>query len=133
MLFAIVAFCVLHVAQLPNMLVAQHAVQTSLAEAWWARVHDHPETSEERLFATSNLASSLYAAGKYVESERVEQELLLLKKRICGPEHPSTLKTMGTLAASLAGQGKHADAERIQRLLLEATRKCFGAEHRGVA
>ena len=78
---AIVAFCVLHVAQLPNMLVAQHAVQTSLAEAWWARVHDLPETSEERLFATSNLASSLYAAGKYVESERVEQELLLLKKR----------------------------------------------------
>jgi hypothetical protein len=40
----------------------------------------------------------------------MHREVLEVKRRVLGPEHPSTLMTAGNLANSLQHQGKHAEA-----------------------
>ena len=59
----------------------------------------------------------------------MERELLDLKRRVLGPEHPGTLTTMNNLACSLGSQGKHAEAEQMQRELLHVQRRVLGPEH----
>ena len=59
----------------------------------------------------------------------MERELLDVKRRVLGPEHPDTLTTMGNLACSLCDQGKHAEAEQMFREVLDLQRRVLGPEH----
>jgi hypothetical protein len=104
-------------------------MQHGLAEEWWLRVRDQPAESEDRLAAANNLASSLRGQGKYAEAEQMEREILDVRRRVLGPEHPHTLKKMSNLGCSLHGQGKHAEAEQMQRELLDVQRRVLGPEH----
>jgi hypothetical protein len=76
-----------------------------------------------------NLARSIGGQGKHAEAEQMQRELLDVKRRVLGPEHPGTLATMGNLARSLDGQGKHTEAEPLQRELLDVKRRVLGPEH----
>jgi hypothetical protein len=105
------------------------AMRTGLAEAWWSRVCDEAEESEERLAAAGNLATARVGDGQYAEAERIEREVHSIKRRLLGEEHPETLRSANNLAMSLSGQGKHAEAERIQREVLGAERRVLGEEH----
>ena len=91
------------------------AMRTGLGEAWWSRVCDEAEESAERLCAAHNLASCRHYDGRFAESERIEREVLGVRRRVLGEEHPDTLSAAGNLAQSLSRQGKYADAERIGR------------------
>ena len=91
------------------------AMQTGLAEAWWSRVCDEAEESEERLAAADNLAQVRSRDGQYAEAERIHREVLGVERRVLGEEHPDTLTSAGKLALSFFRQGKHAEAERIER------------------
>jgi SAM-dependent methyltransferase len=51
--------------------------------------------------------------GKHAEAEQITREVLAVRKRVLGPEHPETLRSAGNLASSLCGQGKHVEAEQI--------------------
>jgi hypothetical protein len=86
---------------------------------------EHPDT----LTSASNLASYLASQGKYADAERIEREVLGVRKRVLGAEHPSTLASANNLAASLEGQGKYAEAERIWREVLGVLKRVLGAEH----
>jgi hypothetical protein len=86
------------------------AMQLGLARAWWSAAQRLPEESDQRLYAAGNLASSLDDQGKHAEAETMHHEVLEVKRRVLGPEHPSTLMTAGNLANSLQHQGKHAEA-----------------------
>jgi hypothetical protein len=55
---------------------------------------------------------------QYAEAERIDREVLGVKRRVLGEEHPETLTSAANLASSLSGQGKHAEAERIDREVL---------------
>ena len=105
------------------------AMKTGLAEAWWSRVCDEAEESQERLAAAGNLANARDGDGQYAEAERISREVLGVKRRVLGDEHPDTLVSAGNLAASLSRQGKHAEAERIEREVLGARRRVLGEEH----
>ncbi len=105
------------------------AMRTGLAEAWWSRVCDEAEESEERLWAAHNLASARDGDGQYAEAERIKRKVLGTRRRLLGEEHPDTLRSAGLLAQSLYWQGKHAEAERIQREVLGAQRRVLGEEH----
>ncbi len=48
----------------------------------------------------------------------MQREVLVVRKRVLGAEHPDTLTTAGNLAASLARQGKHDEAEKMERKVL---------------
>jgi len=51
------------------------------------RGSEHPDM----LIAAGNLAASLARQGKYDEAEKMEREVLALRKQVLGAEHPDTL------------------------------------------
>jgi tetratricopeptide (TPR) repeat protein len=104
-------------------------MKTGLAEAWWERVRGQAEESEERLAAADNRASSLTVQGKHAEAEQIFGEVLNVKRRVLGNEHPDTLMVRSNLAVCLGYQKKHAEAEKIYREVLATTRRIFGEEH----
>ena len=67
------------------------AVSIGLAEAQWLRVRDQPAESNDRLYAASILASSLFEQGKYEEAAQMQRELLEVQRRVPQPsaEHPT--------------------------------------------
>jgi hypothetical protein len=67
------------------------AMLTGLGEAWWSRVCDQAAESEDRLCAAHNLAGCRLRDGQYMEAERIQREVLGVKRRVLGEEHPSTL------------------------------------------
>ena len=85
---------------------------------WWSRVCVQAEESAGRLGAAHNLADCRVRDGEYAEAERINRQVLGVKRRTMGDEHPDTLLTAGNLAQSLSGQGKHAYEERIEREVL---------------
>ena len=105
------------------------AMRTGLAEAWWSRVSDQVEETEERLCAAGNLASCRRRAGQFFEAERIEREVLAGSRRVHGEEHPNTLTSAANLAQSLSCQGQYAEAERIYRDVLGVSRRVLGEEH----
>ena len=52
---------------------------------------DRAEDDRERLTAAGNLAQSLSCQGKYDEAEKMQREVLAVKQRVLGAEHPDTL------------------------------------------
>jgi hypothetical protein len=59
----------------------------------------------------------------------MEREVLAVRKRVLGAEHPITLTTAHNLAASLMHQGKHDEAEKMGREVLAVQKRVLGAEH----
>jgi len=80
-------------------------MRDGLANAWWSQVCDRAEDDGERLCAAGNLAASLSDHGKHDEAEKMQREVLAVRKRVLGAEHPDTLTTANNLAASLNRQG----------------------------
>ena len=97
-----------------------------LANAWWSRVRDRAEDDGERLTAAGNLAYSLSRQGKYDEAETMEREVLAVRQRVLGAEHPGTLTAAGNLAQSLSDQGKYDEAEKMQREVLAVRKRVMG-------
>jgi tetratricopeptide (TPR) repeat protein len=105
------------------------AMELGLARAWWSTAQRLPEEDDQRLIAAGNLASSLRAQGKYAEAEAIDREVLGVRQRVLGPEHPDTLLTAGNLASTLDAQGKYAEAETMHREVLLIKRRVLGPEH----
>ncbi len=66
-------------------------IRTGLGEAWWSRVCDEAEESDERLAAAGNLAGCREGQGKHVEAERILRDVLGVERRVLGDEHLHTL------------------------------------------
>ena len=64
-------------------------MRDGLANAWWSQVCDRAEDDRERLSAAGNLAASLSRQGKYDEAEKMQREVLAVKQRVLGAEHPT--------------------------------------------
>jgi tetratricopeptide (TPR) repeat protein len=95
-------------------------VLIGLSYAWWLRVRDQAEESEERLASALNRASALYGQGKYAEAETIQRMVLAVQtRRVFGSRHVSTLTTMGYLANCVMDQGRHAEAEELQRTAID--------------
>lgn len=97
-------------------------MRTGLAGAWWALVCDEVDSSDDRLAAACNLAQARSGDGRHAEAERLNREVLRVRKQVLGYGHPETMASAGNLALSLSNQGKHAEAERINREVLRARR-----------
>ena len=77
---------------------------------------EHPDT----LKAMNNLASSYYATGRKDEALKLFEEVLPLRRKVNGPEHPDTLMAMMAAAAFasyyMSGR-KYADMIKIMPIL----------------
>jgi len=77
----------------------------------------------------SNVGWCFKVNGKYAEAEQMLRLTLMLKKKVLGEEHPSTLDDMNNLAIVLNRQGKYEEAEQMLRQTLMLTKKMLGEEH----
>ena len=57
------------------------------------------------------------------------RELLPLREKVLGGEHPDTLRTRNNLALAINAQGRSAEAETMWRELLPLREKVLGGEH----
>jgi len=67
--------------------------------------------------------------GLYPEAAKQHEAALDLRRRVLGPEHPDTLRSMNNLALVYADEGKYAQAETLHSQALEIERRVLGPEH----
>ena len=70
---------------------------------------EHPDT----LISMGNLAGTYYRQSRWEDAERLEVQVLELRKRVLGEEHPNTLSSIANLAATYTDQGRWKDAEDL--------------------
>ncbi len=54
-----------------------------------------------------------YTMTDYTTREKMQREVLAVRTRVLGAEHPDTLTAAGKLAVSLWRQGKYDEAEKM--------------------
>jgi Flp pilus assembly protein TadD len=85
----------------------------------------------------NNLAPSLLSCiGRYYweqgqldDAERLEVQVLELRKEVLGEKHPDTTRAMANLAATWRKQGRLDDAERLEVQVLELRKEVLGEKH----
>ncbi len=66
---------------------------------------------------------------RYDEAEKMQLEVLAVRKRVLGAEHPDTLTATGNLAASIKSQEKYDEAVAMDREVLAVQQRVLGADH----
>ena len=61
-----------------------------------------------------NLASTYSDQGRWNEAEQLEVQVMDMRKRLLGPDHPHTLTSMANLASTYSDQGRWNEAEQLQ-------------------
>ena len=77
----------------------------------------------------NNLAVDYWAQGKYAQAEALQSQVMEIKQRVLGPEHPDTLRSMYNLARIYSDERKYASAEALFGKTLETSRRVLGPEH----
>ena len=78
---------------------------------------------------TANLATSLSEQGKHTATVEIEREVVVLKTRLLGAEHKSTLTTATNLGLSLYKCGQQTEAGQLLRDTLAMSRRTLGSTH----
>ena len=76
-----------------------------------------------------SLAGYYLYVYKYSNAEALFSEVLEIRRRAFGPEHPDTLSTMNELARTYYDEGNYEKAERLCSEVLEMRRRVLGPEH----
>jgi CHAT domain-containing protein/Flp pilus assembly protein TadD len=71
----------------------------------------------------------LYRAGKYAEAVPIAQQLLGLREKMLGPEHPDVAQALNNLALLFKSRGRYAEAEQFYNRTVSTLEKMFGANH----
>jgi hypothetical protein len=77
----------------------------------------------------SNLAETYDAEGKDAQAEALYNQVLEIRRRVEGPEHPNTLYTLRYVAYMHQRRGNYALAERYATQVLAGRRRVLGPEH----
>jgi serine/threonine protein kinase len=67
--------------------------------------------------------------GLYPEASKQLERALNLRRRVLGPEHPDTLKSMSDLAIVYVDEGRYGQGEALHSQTLEIRRRVLGPEH----
>jgi len=86
---------------------------------------EHPDT----LSTMNNLAEMLRFQGDLAGARKIQEQVLVIKRRTLGEENHHTLVTMNNLAETLRSQGDLAGARKIQEQVLEIMGRTLGQEH----
>ena len=74
------------------------------------------------------LADLLADQGHPAEAEKLYRQILAIRTRTLGPEHPDTLQCQISLAQLLLKEGRLQEAEKMQRQTLAVNLRVIGAE-----
>jgi tetratricopeptide (TPR) repeat protein len=78
-------------------------------------------------------AAALQLAGKYSEAIPLAQQVLAVREKQLGPNHPDVEKAVNDLAQAYENQGHFTDAEPLYRRALAMRENALGPDHPDVA
>jgi len=68
-------------------------------------------------------------AGRTAQTQQPAEQLIELRTKLLGPDHPETLMARSWLASSYAAQRRYAEAEKLHTEVMEARARVLGKEH----
>ncbi|KAF5847210.1 hypothetical protein GGP41_003446 [Bipolaris sorokiniana] len=74
------------------------------------------DSNEERLDLAWKCATSLYNDGRYKEAEELDVQVMQMRKRVLGDEHPNTLTSTNNLAFTLQSQARREEALALMEI-----------------
>ncbi|OIP34016.1 MAG: hypothetical protein AUK47_18360 [Deltaproteobacteria bacterium CG2_30_63_29] len=75
------------------------------------------------------MAETLRAQGDLDGARRFQENVLEVRRRVLGEEHPNTLTSMNNLASTLKAQGDLEGARELIEKALEVRRRVLGEKH----
>jgi len=75
------------------------------------------------------LARILSEENRLTEAESLMQQTLDIQRRVLGPDHPETLKSMDSLATVMNGEGRYSDAAKLERETLDVQRRVLAPDN----
>ncbi len=87
------------------------------------------EEDRETLWLRNDLAIVMSSLGDHAGSEKLNRELLEIRKRAFGPEDADTLSSMNNIGVQFAFLGRYRDAEKLYRETLTLREKVSGSSH----
>jgi tetratricopeptide (TPR) repeat protein len=86
---------------------------------------EHPQA----LLELGNVATVLHDRGQFKESEKLQREVLEIRRRTLGPDHPETALAMFNIADQLHSEGRNAEAATLFKETAELQRRVLGPTH----
>ncbi|KIM98305.1 hypothetical protein OIDMADRAFT_202122, partial [Oidiodendron maius Zn] len=86
-------------------------------------------SGQTRISLAWKFANCLYSDGRFTEAGVRFTEVLEIRKRVLGAEHPATLDSMNNLASTYGNQGRWEEAEKLEAQAMEIRKRVLGAEH----
>ena len=77
--------------------------------------------------------NELYKAGKYEEAIPYAKQVLAIREKVLGNEHPLVATSLNNLAELYRVIGRYSEAEPLYKRSLEIREKTLGSEHPSVA
>jgi serine/threonine protein kinase len=108
-----------------NSITAREILDKASADIDTALTKD-PELQAQMMHVMGDVYDNL---GLYPRAESLDQKAMEIRRRVLGPEHPDTLKSMSNLASDLSAEGHYAEAEKLDRETLDIERRVLGPEH----
>jgi tetratricopeptide (TPR) repeat protein len=91
--------------------------------------NDNVPDDKVKITLLFNAAQSNFILGKYDEAATMHRQVLTLRTKVLGAEHPDTLTSMNNLALVLDSQGNYDEAVAMHRQAFGGYQKVLGAEH----
>ena len=80
-------------------------------------------------FIESNIGLVYYYEGRSKEAEELFVQVMEIRKRVLGEEHPDTLTSMANLASTYRNQGRWKEAEELFVQVMKISKRVLGEEH----
>ena len=84
---------------------------------------------EPRMDLLWRYGSCLYEDGRWDEAEKINVQVMEIRKEKLGADHPSTLTSMANLAETYRNQGRLDEAEKLGVQVMEILQEKLGADH----
>ena len=94
-----------------------------------ARLSEADQREAARALRRQAEADRLAARHRYAEAEKAYRDVLAIRQKLLGEEHPDTALSYNNLAANLNAQGKHREAQPLFQKALDLRQKLLGEGH----
>ncbi|KAL4738216.1 hypothetical protein BDV11DRAFT_216107, partial [Aspergillus similis] len=88
--------------------------------------HKH---QEQYVDCIEKVWTCLDSDGRYSEAEKLQAQVIDIRKQMLGPKHPSTLTSMHNLASTYRNQGRWKEAEELQVQVIKTWKQVLGPKH----
>ena len=77
----------------------------------------------------TKFALVMWENGDFNNAEQLDVQVMDMRKKLLGEEHPDTLTSMANLASTYRNQGRWNEAEKLFVKVMDMRKKLLGEEH----